>query len=103
MGVTAGVAVNIADPEGSMFFPPVTGGIVPDAVAWTVRTRCRHGGEATGGSVSCERRWQGGDLHVDPASVQKITSGLRATVDELEEIGSGTGGRRWARVCRACL
>ncbi|GAA3015703.1 hypothetical protein K388_03458 [Streptomyces sp. KhCrAH-43] len=32
-----------------------------------------------------------GDLHVDPASVQKITSGLRATVDELEEIGSGTG------------
>ncbi|GAA3015712.1 hypothetical protein JCM13580A_34660 [Streptomyces drozdowiczii] len=32
MGVTAGVAVNIADPEGSMFFPPVTG-IVPDAVA----------------------------------------------------------------------
>ncbi|PZT71960.1 MULTISPECIES: hypothetical protein [unclassified Streptomyces] len=32
-----------------------------------------------------------GDLHVDPGSVQKITSGLRATVDELGEIGSGTG------------
>ncbi|PZT73663.1 MULTISPECIES: hypothetical protein [unclassified Streptomyces] len=32
MGVPAGVAVNIADPEGSMFFPPVAG-IVPDAVA----------------------------------------------------------------------
>ncbi|WP_327259025.1 MULTISPECIES: hypothetical protein [unclassified Streptomyces] len=31
------------------------------------------------------------DLHIDPASVQKITSGLRAAVDELEEIGSGTG------------
>ncbi|NEC67722.1 hypothetical protein [Streptomyces sp. SID9727] len=32
MGVPAGVAVNIADPEGSMFFSPVTG-VVPDAVA----------------------------------------------------------------------
>ncbi|PZT77962.1 MULTISPECIES: hypothetical protein [unclassified Streptomyces] len=32
MGVPAGIAVNIADPEGSMFFPPVAG-IVPDAVA----------------------------------------------------------------------
>lgn len=32
MGVPAGVAVNIADPDGSMFFPPVAG-IVPDAVA----------------------------------------------------------------------
>ncbi|MEU5400605.1 SseB family protein [Streptomyces sp. NPDC005963] len=32
MGVPAGVAVNIADPEGSMLFPPVVG-IVPDAVA----------------------------------------------------------------------
>ncbi|THA62848.1 hypothetical protein E6P78_22300 [Streptomyces sp. A0958] len=32
-----------------------------------------------------------GDLHIDPASVKKITSGLRAAVDELEEIGSGTG------------
>lgn len=32
MGVPAGVAVNIADTDGSMFFPPVTG-IVPDAVA----------------------------------------------------------------------
>lgn len=32
MGVPAGLAVNIADPDGSMFFPPVTG-IVPDAVA----------------------------------------------------------------------
>ncbi|MCM2413120.1 hypothetical protein [Streptomyces sp. RKAG290] len=32
-----------------------------------------------------------GDLHIDPASVQKITSGLRAAVAELEGIGSGTG------------
>lgn len=32
MGVPAGVAVNIADPDGSMFFPPVAG-IVPDAVS----------------------------------------------------------------------
>ncbi|MCM2413121.1 hypothetical protein [Streptomyces sp. RKAG290] len=32
MGVPAGVAVNIADPDGSMLFPPVTG-IVPDAAA----------------------------------------------------------------------
>lgn len=32
-----------------------------------------------------------GDLNVDPASVKKITSGLRAAVDELEAIGSGTG------------
>ncbi|WP_406095150.1 hypothetical protein [Streptomyces sp. NBC_01013] len=32
-----------------------------------------------------------GDLHIDPASVKKITSGLRAAVDELEAIGSGTG------------
>ncbi|MFI8963407.1 hypothetical protein ACIGO8_14985 [Streptomyces sp. NPDC053493] len=32
MGVPAGVAVDIAEPEGSMFFPPVVG-IVPDAVA----------------------------------------------------------------------
>ncbi|MEU7327092.1 hypothetical protein [Streptomyces parvus] len=32
MGVPAGVAVNVADPDGSMVFPPVVG-IVPDAVA----------------------------------------------------------------------
>ncbi len=32
MGVPAGVAVNVADPDGSMFFPPVTG-IVPASVA----------------------------------------------------------------------
>lgn len=32
MGVPAGVAINVADPEGSMLFPPVAG-IVPDAVA----------------------------------------------------------------------
>lgn len=32
MGVPAGVAVNAADPDGSMLFPPVVG-IVPDAVA----------------------------------------------------------------------
>lgn len=32
MGAPAGLAVNIADPDGSMYFPPVTG-IVPDAVA----------------------------------------------------------------------
>lgn len=32
MGAPAGVAVNVADPDGSMLFPPVVG-IVPDAVA----------------------------------------------------------------------
>ncbi|MFF8988301.1 hypothetical protein ACF08E_33615 [Streptomyces globisporus] len=32
MGVPAGVAVNVADRDGSMLFPPVVG-IVPDAVA----------------------------------------------------------------------
>ncbi|ROQ67997.1 hypothetical protein EDD93_2449 [Streptomyces sp. 840.1] len=32
LGEPAGLAVNIADEDGSMFFPPVTG-IVPDAVA----------------------------------------------------------------------
>ncbi|MFE3017079.1 hypothetical protein [Streptomyces sp. NPDC059256] len=32
MGGPAGVAVNIADPEGAMLFPPVVG-IVPDTVA----------------------------------------------------------------------
>ncbi|MEU4026388.1 hypothetical protein [Streptomyces anulatus] len=32
MGVPAGIAVNVADPDGSMLFPPVVG-IVPDAVA----------------------------------------------------------------------
>ncbi|MGN5633841.1 hypothetical protein [Streptomyces sp. AC154] len=32
MGEPAGIAVNIADPDGSMLFPPVTG-IVPDEVA----------------------------------------------------------------------
>ncbi|WP_254406902.1 hypothetical protein [Streptomyces sp. GMY02] len=32
MGVPAGVAVNIADTDGSMLFPPVMG-IVPEAVA----------------------------------------------------------------------
>ncbi|MDJ1643369.1 hypothetical protein [Streptomyces pakalii] len=32
MGVPAGVAVDVADPDGSMLFPPVMG-IVPDAVA----------------------------------------------------------------------
>ncbi|WP_097962255.1 hypothetical protein [Streptomyces sp. or20] len=32
MGVPAGVAMNVADPDGSMLFPPVVG-IVPDAVA----------------------------------------------------------------------
>jgi hypothetical protein len=32
LGEPAGLAVNIADEDGSMFFPPVTG-IVPDGVA----------------------------------------------------------------------
>ncbi|MFB7296550.1 hypothetical protein ACH489_27860 [Streptomyces rubiginosohelvolus] len=32
LGVPTGVAVNVADPDGSMLFPPVVG-IVPDAVA----------------------------------------------------------------------
>ncbi|MER5275235.1 hypothetical protein ABT025_05700 [Streptomyces sp. NPDC002809] len=32
-----------------------------------------------------------GDLNIDPASVKKITSGLRAAVAELKEIGTGTG------------
>ena len=40
MGVPAGVAINVADPDGSMLFPP-TVGIVPDAVA--VDARERHG------------------------------------------------------------
>lgn len=31
------------------------------------------------------------DLNVDPASVQQITSGLRAVVAELKEVGTGTG------------
>ncbi|MEU1486917.1 hypothetical protein [Streptomyces sp. NPDC005752] len=50
MGVPAGIAMNIADPDGSMLFPPVTG-IVPDAVAVdaqdaeaTVGARTRDGG-----------------------------------------------------------
>ena len=37
MGVPAGVAVDIADPDGAMAFPPVRG-IVPDAVAVDVPT-----------------------------------------------------------------
>ncbi|OCC10139.1 hypothetical protein [Streptomyces sp. PTY087I2] len=32
MGVPAGVAVNVADPDGAMLFPPVVG-IVPDGAA----------------------------------------------------------------------
>ncbi|MEW1719391.1 hypothetical protein [Streptomyces sp. NPDC093109] len=32
MGVPGGVAINVADPDGAMLFPPVVG-IVPDAVA----------------------------------------------------------------------
>ncbi|MEV7424187.1 hypothetical protein [Streptomyces sp. NPDC091212] len=32
MGVPGGVAINVADPDGSMLFPPVRG-IVPDTVA----------------------------------------------------------------------
>ncbi|MFJ8772487.1 hypothetical protein [Streptomyces microflavus] len=32
MGAPAGVAVNVADPDGAMLFPPVVG-IVPDGVA----------------------------------------------------------------------
>ncbi|MFJ4966831.1 hypothetical protein EES43_13325 [Streptomyces sp. ADI96-02] len=32
MGVPAGVAMNVADPDGSMLFPPVVG-IVPSALA----------------------------------------------------------------------
>jgi hypothetical protein len=31
------------------------------------------------------------DLNVDRASVQQITSGLRAAVAELKEFGTGTG------------
>ncbi|MGX5391770.1 hypothetical protein ACWLMY_07825 [Streptomyces anulatus] len=53
MGVPAGVAVNVADPDGSMLFPPVVG-IVPDAVAVDADvpdTRAVHGnakGEGAG-------------------------------------------------------
>ncbi len=32
IGVSAGVAVNVADPDGPTLFPPAVG-IVPDAVA----------------------------------------------------------------------
>lgn len=32
-----------------------------------------------------------GDLHIDPGNVQQITSGLRAVVAELKEVGTGTG------------
>ncbi|MER5785748.1 hypothetical protein ABT104_29135 [Streptomyces mobaraensis] len=37
MGCPAGVALDIADPDGAMFFPPVKG-IVPEAVAVDTRT-----------------------------------------------------------------
>ncbi|MEV0992373.1 SseB family protein [Streptomyces sp. NPDC049949] len=37
VGGPAGVAVNVADPDGSMLFPPVAG-IVPDACAVDVET-----------------------------------------------------------------
>ncbi|MFD0038728.1 hypothetical protein ACFVIZ_13925 [Streptomyces anulatus] len=53
MGVPAGVAVNIADPDGAMLFPPVVG-IVPNAVAVDADvpdTRAVHGdakGEGAG-------------------------------------------------------
>ncbi|KND35178.1 hypothetical protein OH797_18245 [Streptomyces anulatus] len=53
MGVPAGVAVNVADPDGAMLFPPVVG-IVPDAVAVDADvpdTRAVHGdakGEGAG-------------------------------------------------------
>ncbi|MGW7361237.1 hypothetical protein ACWGI0_32620 [Streptomyces sp. NPDC054802] len=42
IGVPAGVAMNVADPDGSMLFPPVMG-IVPDAVA--VDADGTHGGQ----------------------------------------------------------
>ncbi|WP_328582666.1 hypothetical protein [Streptomyces sp. NBC_00370] len=51
MGVPAGVALNVADPDGSMLFPPVMG-IVPDAVAvdaGAVDTGERDAGERDGG------------------------------------------------------
>lgn len=53
MGVLTGVAVNVADPDGAMLFPPVVG-IVPDAVAVDADvpdTRAVHGdakGEGAG-------------------------------------------------------
>ncbi|MFF0196674.1 hypothetical protein ACFYT5_27620 [Streptomyces anulatus] len=53
IGVPAGVAVNVADPDGAMLFPPVVG-IVPDAVAVDADvpdTRAVHGdakGEGAG-------------------------------------------------------
>lgn len=56
MGVPAGVALNVADPDGSMLFPPVMG-IVPDVVAvdavavdaGAVDTGERDAGERDGG------------------------------------------------------
>ncbi|MFB7274996.1 hypothetical protein [Streptomyces sp. NPDC056244] len=48
MGVPAGVAVNIADPDGSMLFPPVVG-IVPEAVAVDVGAVDADAGARDGG------------------------------------------------------
>ncbi|MEW1612297.1 MULTISPECIES: hypothetical protein [unclassified Streptomyces] len=45
MGVPAGVAVNVADPDGSMLFPPVVG-IVPDAFAVDADVPAARGGGA---------------------------------------------------------
>jgi len=46
LGVPAGVAVDVADEDGSMLFPPVSG-IVPEAVAVDVDAE-RGGGELHG-------------------------------------------------------
>ncbi|MFC9243140.1 hypothetical protein ACFT7S_03555 [Streptomyces sp. NPDC057136] len=51
MGVPAGIAVNIADPDGSMLFPPVAG-IVPDEVAVDAQEA-----QATVGTQTQDGRW----------------------------------------------
>ncbi|WP_435975194.1 hypothetical protein [Streptomyces sp. Qhu_M48] len=50
LGVPAGVAVDIADPDGAMFFPPVHG-IVPDAAAVDAAVEARGHAPAEGGDV----------------------------------------------------
>lgn len=58
MGVPAGIAVNIADPDGSMLFPPVTG-IVPEAVAVDAQDAEATVDAQTGtGEGADERRWR---------------------------------------------
>ncbi|MFF8193923.1 hypothetical protein ACF05L_24420 [Streptomyces bobili] len=49
MGEPAGIAVDVADPDGSMLFPPAMG-IVPDTVAVDAPDRLAHGTDAADAS-----------------------------------------------------